>query len=72
MRIVNGLFTCLKAFRNDDRGVALTEYIVLLGVLVGGVLLAVGVFGENLAGAWEAFAEWVGTNAPTIESDAET
>ena len=38
MKIVSGLITCLETFRRDNRGVALTEYIVLLGVMIGGLV----------------------------------
>jgi len=51
--------TALKAFRKEEDGLALTEYLVLLGLLVGGVILAVIAFGEGLEGAWTAWADWI-------------
>jgi pilus assembly protein Flp/PilA len=45
----------LQTFRKEEDGLALTEYLVLLGLLVGGVIVAVGVLGTNLSTAW---TEW--------------
>ncbi|MEX0346099.1 MAG: hypothetical protein AB3N20_14335 [Rhizobiaceae bacterium] len=45
----------LQAFRREEDGIALTEYLVLLGLLIGGVILAVIAAGEDLASAWESW-----------------
>ncbi len=42
----------VRAFAREEDGVALSEYLVLLGLLVGGVILAVTTAGGNLATAW--------------------
>lgn len=47
--------TMLQSFRKEEDGLALTEYLILLGLLVGGVIIAVGVLGTNLSTAW---TEW--------------
>ncbi len=45
----------MKTFRKEEDGLALTEYLILLGLLVGGVIVSVLAIGGDLAGAW---AEW--------------
>ena len=42
----------VRAFVREEDGVALTEYLVLLGLLVGGVIAAVILAGTNLVTAW--------------------
>lgn len=49
----------LRHFKKDEDGLALTEYLILLGLLTGAVIAAVVLFGENLADSWEAWAAWV-------------
>ncbi len=48
----------IGAFRREEDGVALTEYLVLLALLIGGVILAVTTAGENLALAWTSWGGW--------------
>lgn len=58
----------IRRFNSEDEGLALTEYLVVLGLLIGGVIAAVLVFGNNLSNAWTNWATWVGNtlgNAPT-------
>jgi len=57
----------VRAFAAEEDGAALTEYIVLLGILVGGVIAAVTLFGTNLNTVWQTWATWIGTvpAAPT-------
>ncbi len=43
-------------FKHDEDGLALTEYLLLLGLLVGGVIVAVTLFGTNLSNAWNSWA----------------
>lgn len=47
--------------RKENDGVALSEYLILLGLLVGGVIAAVILFGTNLTTAWNAWAGWIVT-----------
>lgn len=42
----------LKMFRKEEDGLALTEYLILLGLLVGGVILSVVAIGVDLSAAW--------------------
>jgi len=49
----------LARFRRDEDGLALTEYVVLLGLLVAAVIVAVNLFGQNLAGVWSQWATWI-------------
>lgn len=42
-------------FVRDEDGLALTEYLVLLGLLIGGVIAAVLAFSGGLAGAWNSW-----------------
>jgi pilus assembly protein Flp/PilA len=53
--------TMLQSFRKEEDGLALTEYLVLLGLLTGLVISAVILFGGNLGTAWNGWAEWLGT-----------
>jgi pilus assembly protein Flp/PilA len=48
----------VRAFAREEDGVALTEYLILLALLVGGVITAVTVAGTNLSGAWDQWATW--------------
>lgn len=45
--------------RKEEDGVALSEYLILLGLLVGGVIAAVILFGNNLELAWNNWAGWI-------------
>ncbi|MGG7646069.1 Flp family type IVb pilin [Rhodovulum sp. YNF3179] len=51
----------LARFRRDEDGLALTEYVVLLGLLTAAVVVAVNLFGANLAGIWSDWASWIST-----------
>jgi pilus assembly protein Flp/PilA len=59
----------LQTFRKEEDGLALTEYLVLLGLLVGGVIAAVTAFGGGLSTAWGEWTTWitevVGDTSPT-------
>jgi pilus assembly protein Flp/PilA len=47
----------LGVLRKDRSGLALTEYLILLGLLTAAVITAVALFGTNLAAAWTTWAE---------------
>ncbi|MBB2671324.1 hypothetical protein [Rhizobium sp. H4] len=51
----------VRAFAREEDGVALTEYLILLALLVGGVITAVTLAGTNLANVWTAWAGWFTT-----------
>ncbi|WOS66812.1 Flp family type IVb pilin [Sinorhizobium fredii] len=48
----------VSAFAREEDGVALTEYLILLALLVGGVITAVTTAGGNLSAAWETWGSW--------------
>ncbi len=48
----------VSAFAREEDGVALTEYLILLALLVGGVIAAVTAAGSNLSSAWESWGTW--------------
>lgn len=60
----------LRQFRDDEEGLALTEYLILLALLTGGVVLSVIFIGEQLEIAWgnwgTFFSELAGLETPTI------
>lgn len=60
--LLNMILSHIALFRKEDDGIALTEYLILLGLLTLAVIGAVLVFGTNLAGAWNAWATWIGSN----------
>ncbi|GGD81211.1 MULTISPECIES: Flp family type IVb pilin [Rhizobium] len=48
----------VRAFAREEDGVALTEYLILLALLVGGVIGAVTLAGTNLSTVWNGWAGW--------------
>ena len=46
----------VRAFAREEDGVALTEYLILLGLLVGGVVASVVLIGDELNTAWGSSA----------------
>ena len=46
----------VRAFASEEDGIALTEYLILLGMLIGGVILAVNAAGGNLGNSWTAWS----------------
>ncbi len=50
-----------RRFRDDEDGLALTEYLILLGLLTGAVIAAVGLFGDGLNTAWTTWSTWIGS-----------
>ena len=51
----------VSRFRKDEDGLALTEYLLLLGLLTAAVMLAVFAFGTNLGAQWQGWADWMDT-----------
>ena len=43
-------------FLKEEDGLALTEYLILLGLLVGAVIASVLIIGEELSAAWATWA----------------
>lgn len=50
--------TILLSFRKEEDGLALTEYLILLGLLAGAVLVSVLAIGGELGGAWASWSTW--------------
>ncbi len=48
------LLNTMKRFGRDEEGAALAEYAVLLGVLVGGVLVAITALGVDISARFTA------------------
>lgn len=47
----------LRRFLREERGLALTEYLILLGLLSGGVTVGIFLFSTALGNAWSG---WTG------------
>ncbi|OSQ44340.1 hypothetical protein MGEO_19120 [Marivita geojedonensis] len=54
------IYTKFNAFCEDEDGLALTEYLILLGLLTAVVIGAVTAFGVSLGNGWQAWADWLG------------
>ena len=61
MNLVSYLVNRVAQLRDSDEGLALTEYLILLGLLTAAVIGAVTLFGGNLAAAWGGWAAWLGS-----------
>ena len=53
--------TTLQSVRRDEDGLALTEYLILLGLLVGASIAAISLIGEDLGLAWDAWVDFFDT-----------
>ena len=56
----------VAAFGREEDGIALTEYLILLGLLIGGVITAVTIAGNSLETVWTNWGNWwvANLNAP--------
>jgi len=54
--------TLVARFKREEDGLALTEYLILLGLLVGGVVAAVLLIGGDLSAAWNSWSSWFDRN----------
>lgn len=57
---MNAIKNMFARFSKDEDGLALTEYLILLGLLTAAVVIAVGLFGDNLGIQWDTWAAWIG------------
>ncbi|WP_210880174.1 Flp family type IVb pilin [Roseovarius autotrophicus] len=51
-----------RRFRDDEDGLALTEYLVLLGLLTATLIGAITAFGDGLETTWDAWTTWITAN----------
>jgi pilus assembly protein Flp/PilA len=49
----------VRRLRDEEDGLALTEYLILLGLLTAAVVGAVAIFGVNLGIQWGAWSTWL-------------
>ena len=59
MKLISYVFDVQRRLRDDEDGLALTEYLLLLGLLTGAVIGAVIVFGTQLGVAWTSWGTWI-------------
>ena len=52
------LAVLVRDFAREEDGIALTEYLILLGLFTAAVILAVAAAGSNLATAWESWGNF--------------
>lgn len=62
---MKSVINTIRAFAREEDGVALTEYLILLALLIGGVIVAVTTAGTNLAAAWTTWGSfWDSVSRP--------
>lgn len=49
----------IERFHSDEEGLALTEYLLLLGLLTAAVITAVFAFGTQLGVLWEGWEDFM-------------
>ena len=59
MKLISYVFDVQRRMRDDEDGLALTEYLILLGLLTGVVIGAVLLFGGALGANWQSWATWM-------------
>lgn len=59
MKLFNEILTKLC---KQEEGLALTEYLILLGLLTAAVVVAITAFGGGLEAAWTSWTTWLDTN----------
>ena len=60
--------TAVFNFLYREDGLALTEYLILLGLLAGVVIGAVTAFGGNLGTSWTGWGTWLTGNVSAPSS----
>ena len=59
MKLISYVTDLQRRLNDDEDGLALTEYLILLGLLTGAVIGAVIVFGTQLGAAWTTWGVWI-------------
>ncbi|NRB16411.1 MAG: hypothetical protein HRU33_02220 [Rhodobacteraceae bacterium] len=54
----------IARFHSDEEGLALTEYLLLLGLLTAAVITAVLAFGTQLGALWEGWRLFIMSMTP--------
>ncbi len=49
----------MARLRSEEDGLALTEYLILLGLLTSAVIIAVTLFGTQLGVQWGTWGAWM-------------
>ena len=62
----------MRRFLGDDAGLVLTEYLLLLALLISGVAVSVGAFGGSLAGNWTGWAAFYKVLEPAAQDAGNT
>ena len=52
----------MRRFHSEEEGLALTEYLVLLGLLTAALIAAIIAFGGALSATWVAWTSWITLN----------
>ena len=68
--MLDKLNTKIREFASEEDGLALTEYLILLGLLTAGVIAAVLAIGGNLNTAWTGWSNWFNTNVNNLDGPA--
>lgn len=53
------VMVAIDRLRSEEEGLALTEYLILLGLLTAAVIGAVLAFGLQLGVRWQSWATWL-------------
>jgi pilus assembly protein Flp/PilA len=70
--MINFLRSQVSRFSKDENGLALTEYLILLGLLTAGVIAAVLLMGTSLGTAWGTWGNWFTDNTVELSAPAAT
>lgn len=59
-----------RSFSRNEDGLALTEYLMLLGLLSGLVMFSVGIIGNSLSSSWSGWSSFY-ASLPSIQQVAD-
>jgi len=71
MKLISYVFDRRRSLRDDEDGLALTEYLLLLGLLTGAVILAVVLFGAQLGAQWTSWGNWMENSSLGAPADVD-
>jgi len=64
--------TARASFLNGEEGLALTEYLILLGLLTAGAVTSVLAIGNSMDTAWAGWSNWFDANLGPVASASMT